>query len=98
MIQVRHADLEAFAFLSNQVFRRRRDVFKSQLAGGGGVRAHFLQRAARDARPRPCQGLEETLMGLQHREATLVPAVDLMQSVLHPAGAEYQIRHSERLS
>jgi len=55
-------------------------------------------QAARDARPRPCEGLEETLMGMQHREATLVGAVDLMQSVLHAAGAVYQVRHSERLS
>ena len=57
-----------------------------------------LGRAARDARPRGCAGLEEALSGLRHREATLVEAVDLMQSVLHAAGAVYQIRHSERLS
>jgi RNA 2',3'-cyclic 3'-phosphodiesterase len=57
-----------------------------------------LGRAARDARPRPCNGLEETLTGLRHQEATLVGAVDLMQSVLQSAGAVYHIRHSERLS
>jgi 2'-5' RNA ligase len=57
-----------------------------------------LGRAARDARPEPCDGLEETLLGLRHEEATVVAAVDLMQSVLQPGGAVYQLRHSERLS
>ena len=57
-----------------------------------------LGRAARDARPQPCDGLEETLLGLRHKESTLVAAVDLMQSVLQSGGAVYQIRHSERLS
>ena len=57
-----------------------------------------LGRAARDARPRRCDGLEETLIGLRHQETTLVAAVDLMQSVLQSAGAVYQIRHGERLS
>lgn len=57
-----------------------------------------LGRAARDARPKACDGLEETLVGLRHRETTLIMTVDLMQSVLQSAGAVYQIRHSERLS
>lgn len=62
-------------------------------------RAHLtLGRAARDARPRGCEGLEETLIGLRHRDTAIVAAVDLMQSVLQAAGAVYQIRHSERLS
>ena len=62
-------------------------------------RAHLtLGRAARDARPRGCDGLEETLIGLRHQETAVVGAVDLMQSVLQSAGAVYQIRHSERLS
>lgn len=66
---------------------------------GRPFRPHLtLGRAARDARPRPCDGLEETLAALQHRETTLVHAVDLMQSVLQSGGAAYQIRHSERLS
>jgi 2'-5' RNA ligase len=66
---------------------------------GRPFRPHLtLGRAARDARPRHCDGLEGTLMGLQHQETTLVGAVDLMQSVLQPTGAVYQIRHSERLS
>jgi 2'-5' RNA ligase len=57
-----------------------------------------LGRAARDARPRPCDGLEQTLLGLRHQESTLVATVDLMQSVLQSGGAVYRIRHSERLS
>ena len=57
-----------------------------------------LGRAARDARPKPCKGLEETLTGLQHHETTIVAAVDLMQSVLQSGGAVYQLRHRERLS
>jgi len=57
-----------------------------------------LGRAARDARPERCDGLEEALRGLRHEEATVVDAVDLMQSVLQPGGAVYQIRYSERLS
>jgi 2'-5' RNA ligase len=57
-----------------------------------------LGRAARDARPKPCKGLEETLTGLQHHETTVVAAVDLMQSVLQSGGAVYQLRHRERLS
>jgi len=66
---------------------------------GRPFRPHLtLGRAARDARPRHCDGLAMTLMGLQHEETTLVRAVDLMQSVLQSTGAVYQIRHSERLS
>ena len=57
-----------------------------------------LGRAARGARPRRCDRLEETLIGLRHQEATLIGAVDLMQSVLQSTGAVYQIRHRERLS
>lgn len=56
-----------------------------------------LGRAARDARPRPHEGLEQTLIALRHHENTLIAAVDLMQSVLQSEGATYQIRHSERL-
>jgi 2'-5' RNA ligase len=68
-------------------------------AEGRPFRPHLtLGRAARDARPRPCDGLEETLVGLRHQDMALVGAVDLMQSVLQSAGAVYQIRHSERLS
>lgn len=66
---------------------------------GRPFRPHLtLGRAARDARPKGCDGLEKTLIGLRHRETTVVAAVDLMQSVLQSAGAVYQIRHSERLS
>jgi 2'-5' RNA ligase len=66
---------------------------------GRPFRRHLtLGRAARDARPQPCEGLEQTLVALRHQETALVGAVDLMQSVLQPAGAVYQIRHSERLS
>jgi RNA 2',3'-cyclic 3'-phosphodiesterase len=57
-----------------------------------------LGRAARDARPRHCDGLEETLTGLQHHETTVVASIDLMQSLLQSGGAVYQLRHSERLS
>jgi RNA 2',3'-cyclic 3'-phosphodiesterase len=57
-----------------------------------------LGRAARGARPRRCDRLEATLIGLLHQETTLIGAVDLMQSVLRSAGAVYQLRHSERLS
>jgi 2'-5' RNA ligase len=57
-----------------------------------------LGRAARDARPRACDRLEETLAGLQYQETTRVEAVDLMQSVLQSGGAVYRLRHSERLS
>ena len=62
-------------------------------------RAHMtLGRAARGARPPRCDRLEESLIALRYQEATLIGAVDLMQSVLQPAGAVYQIRHRERLS
>jgi 2'-5' RNA ligase len=57
-----------------------------------------LGRAARNAPPRHCDGLEETLIGLRHQETTFVAAVDLMQSVPQSGGAVYQIRYSERLS
>ena len=57
-----------------------------------------LGRAARDARPQPCDGLERTMTELHYQQTTLVGAVDLMQSVLQSAGAVYRIRHSERLS
>jgi 2'-5' RNA ligase len=57
-----------------------------------------LGRAARDAKPRHCDGLEETVLRLRHQETTHVEAVDLMQSVLQSGGAVYHIRHSERLS
>jgi 2'-5' RNA ligase len=62
-------------------------------------RAHMtLGRAARGARPRRCDRLEETLIGLRYQEAARIGVVDLMQSVLQPTGAVYQIRHGERLS
>lgn len=68
-------------------------------AEGRPFRPHLtLGRAAREARPRPCDRLEETLMGLRHRQTALVEGVDLMRSVLQSAGAVYQVRHSERLS
>ncbi len=57
-----------------------------------------LGRAARDARPERCEGLEETLRELQVQESAPVGSVDLMQSVLQAGGAVYQIRHSARLS
>ena len=57
-----------------------------------------LGRAARDARPRHCDGLEDALLGLRYQEATIVRDVDLMQSLLRPGGSAYQTRHSERLS
>jgi RNA 2',3'-cyclic 3'-phosphodiesterase len=66
---------------------------------GRPFRAHVtLARAARGARPRSCDRLEETLIGLRYQETTLIGAVDLVQSVLQSGGAVYQIRHSERLS
>jgi 2'-5' RNA ligase len=57
-----------------------------------------LGRAARDARPRHCDGLEEILVGMRHQDTALIEAVDLMQSVLQSGGAVYHVRHRERLS
>ena len=57
-----------------------------------------LGRAARDARPERCDGLEATLRGLRVHEAASVGSVDLMQSVLKAGGAVYQVRHSAGLS
>jgi 2'-5' RNA ligase len=57
-----------------------------------------LGRATRDAQPRQFEGLERVLARLRYEATTLVATVDLMQSVLQPAGSVYSVRHSERLS
>ena len=66
---------------------------------GRPFRPHLtVGRAARDARPRDFAGLGELLGGLALAAATVVDGVDLMESVLRPAGAVYQRAHRERLS
>jgi 2'-5' RNA ligase len=55
-------------------------------------------RAARNARPRDFAGLEEVLRGLVLESAAILDGLDLVQSVLAPAGAVYQQVHRERLS
>jgi 2'-5' RNA ligase len=66
---------------------------------GRAFRPHLtVGRAARDARPRDFTGLGELLDSLAVAAATVVDGVDLMESVLRPAGAVYQRAHRERLS
>jgi 2'-5' RNA ligase len=57
-----------------------------------------LGRAARDARPRDFQGLEEILAGTDFDATITVAEVDLMQSSLQPGGPVYQVKYHERLS
>jgi len=66
---------------------------------GRPFRPHLtVGRAAREARPRDFPGLGEILDGLAVTAATVIDGVDLMESVLRPAGAVYQRAHRERLS
>ncbi len=57
-----------------------------------------LARAARDARPRDLQGLEEVLAALDFDATVTVGEVDLMQSTLQQDGPVYQVRYHGRLS
>ncbi len=64
-----------------------------------GFRPHVtLGRAARDARPRDFNGLEEILAGTDFAATVTVAEVDLMQSTLQPNGPVYQVKYHERLS
>jgi 2'-5' RNA ligase len=55
-------------------------------------------RAARDARPADFRGVGELLGAVGLEITTVVDGVDLMESMLRPAGPVYQRAHRERLS
>lgn len=57
-----------------------------------------LGRAARSARPRDFAEVGEMLNGLAVEAVAVLDGVDLVQSVLGPAGAVYHRVHRERLS
>jgi 2'-5' RNA ligase len=57
-----------------------------------------IGRAARNARPRDFSGLGALAGDLSVESAAVVDGVDLVQSLLRPAGAVYERVHRERLS